>query len=80
MVMYTFDAFQPIPPEILASCNSAPNTPKTPLVKPGPKILDSTPVDGTKNKAEDSDEEVADLVIDDSSGKGASVGMGWQEE
>lgn len=61
---------QPIPPEILASCNSAPSTPKTPISRPGTKPLDSTPADGTKIKAEESDEEVADLVIDESSGKG----------
>lgn len=66
--------FQPIPPEILASCNSAPSTPKTPItpiVKPGRKSID-TPIDGTKIKTEESDEEDANLVIDDGAGKGSS--------
>lgn len=69
-----FDPNIPIPPEILASCNSAPSTPKTPIVKPPAKLLDSTPADGTKIKTEESDEEVADLVIDESSGKEKRVG------
>ncbi|XP_063871360.1 lens epithelium-derived growth factor-like isoform X3 [Scylla paramamosain] len=69
-----FDPNIPIPPEILASSNSAPNTPRTPLGKPGTKTVDSTPVDGVKIKAEESDEEVADLVIDESSGKEKRAG------
>lgn len=73
-----FVLLQPIPPEILAQSNSAPNTPKTPstpLLKPGKKSVDSTPLDGTKIKTEESDEDDSNLVIDESGGKGLSMNM-----
>ncbi|XP_050693605.1 hepatoma-derived growth factor-related protein 2-like isoform X2 [Eriocheir sinensis] len=71
-----FDPNIPIPPEILASSVSAPSTPKTPQaapIKPGKKSLDATPVDGIKIKMEESDEDDANLVIDDG-GKERKVG------
>lgn len=58
----------------MASSVSAPNTPKTPQpapIKPGKKSLDATPVDGIKIKMEESDDDEANLTIDEG-GKGLS--------
>lgn len=60
---------QPIPPDV--SSASLPGTPKTPAAKPGRKSLSSTPAVTTDVKSEESDEDVGDLVIDESAGKGA---------
>lgn len=59
---------QPIPPDV--SSASLPGTPKTPAAKPGRKSLSVTPAVTTDVKSEESDEDVGDLVIDESAGKG----------
>ncbi|XP_047482374.1 hepatoma-derived growth factor-related protein 2-like [Penaeus chinensis] len=68
----SLDPSIPIPPDV--SSASLPGTPKTPAAKPGRKSLSSTPVVTTDVKSEESDEDVGDLVIDESAGKGAKPG------
>ncbi|KAG7160197.1 PC4 and SFRS1-interacting protein-like, partial [Homarus americanus] len=65
-----FDPNVPIPPEVLATANSAPNTPKTPIAKAAKKLQNSTPaVVATDEKSDESDVDPGDLVIDESAGK-----------
>ncbi|XP_042237951.1 hepatoma-derived growth factor-related protein 2-like isoform X2 [Homarus americanus] len=70
-----FDPNVPIPPEVLATANSAPNTPKTPIAKAAKKLQNSTPaVVATDEKSDESDVDPGDLVIDESAGKGKRGG------
>ncbi|XP_068223817.1 hepatoma-derived growth factor-related protein 2-like isoform X2 [Palaemon carinicauda] len=57
-----FDPSIITPPEVANLGSSAPNTPKTPLLKPGKKSATSTPVSGLKPADSDDDS----LVIDES--------------
>ncbi|ROT61585.1 putative PC4 and SFRS1-interacting protein isoformX1 [Penaeus vannamei] len=68
----SLDPSIPIPPDV--SSASLPGTPKTPAAKPGRKSLSVTPAVTTDVKSEESDEDVGDLVIDESAGKGAKPG------
>ncbi|KAK4301045.1 hypothetical protein Pmani_026781 [Petrolisthes manimaculis] len=68
-----FDPSIPVPPEVSAVSGSAPNTPRTPVGRPVKK-LNTTTTDSVKIKTEESDEDVGDLVIDESGGKEKKVG------
>nr|XP_053626604.1 hepatoma-derived growth factor-related protein 2-like isoform X2 [Cherax quadricarinatus] len=70
-----FDPNITVPPEV-ASVNSAPNTPKNTVAKPVKKQLqNSTPgADTSDQKSDESDEDLGDLVIDETSAKGKKVG------
>ncbi|XP_045611083.2 LOW QUALITY PROTEIN: PC4 and SFRS1-interacting protein [Procambarus clarkii] len=69
-----FDSSIPIPPEVGATTNSLPTTPKNTVAKPLKKLQNSTPADVTDLKSDESDEDPGDLIIDESAGKGKKPG------